>query len=176
LAGKDKFFINEWLQNLSLATEMTSSMRLLIFIPVLLILFFSCKKDDEQSQTEKDEQIINDYLNEHGLSATRHSSGLYYIIMNEGSGNHPTLNSTIIVQYKGYLTNGTVFDKTEPSQSATMQLSGLIRGWQIGVPLLKPGGEGLFLIPSALGYGSQPTGSIPANSVLIFEISLIDSY
>ncbi|MBN2173349.1 MAG: FKBP-type peptidyl-prolyl cis-trans isomerase [Bacteroidales bacterium] len=151
-------------------------MKYLVFLGIFILSISSCKKSEEQTQAEKDDQIINDYLNQNGLSATRHESGLYYIISNEGSGDHPDLNSTITVSYKGYLTDGTVFDETTGNSSASFPLNGLIQGWKIGIPLLKNGGSGLFFIPSALGYGSQAIGEIPANSVLIFEISLIDFY
>jgi len=151
-------------------------MRNFVLIGIILSLLVACSKNDEQSQAEKDDQIINDYLNNNGLSATHHESGLYYIITQEGSGAHPTINSTVTVKYKGYLTNDIVFDETEPNSSATFPLSGLIEGWQICIPLLKMGGSGTFFIPSGLGYGSQPKENIPANSVLIFEIQLIDFY
>ena len=54
----------------------------------------------------------------------------------------------------------------------TFPLSNVIQGWQEGIPLFSEGGSGVLLIPSALGYGGQAVGSIPANSVLIFEVSL----
>jgi FKBP-type peptidyl-prolyl cis-trans isomerase FkpA len=146
------------------------------FISILslfIVLFVGCKKDSEE-QAEKDDKIIQDYLADNNLSATKHESGMYYIIDVEGSGNSPFSNSVIEIKYKGYLTNGTVFDETEGNSSATMDLSSLISGWRIGVPMLKKGGKGTFFIPSALGYGSNATGNIPENSVLIFEIELID--
>ena len=65
------------------------------------------------------------------------------------------------------------FDQSS-SNGITFPLSGVIQGWQEGIPLFKEGGSGILLIPSALGYGSQSVGTIPANSVLIFDINLID--
>lgn len=132
----------------------------------------SCGKDDN-SQAETDDQIIRTYLAENNMEATKHSSGLYYIITAEGAGNHPNLNSKVTVRYKGKLTDGTVFDQTTGSFTATFGLSSLIEGWQIGIPLLKPEGKGTFFLPSALGYGNQATANIPANSVLIFDIELV---
>ncbi|MEI6409778.1 MAG: FKBP-type peptidyl-prolyl cis-trans isomerase [Bacteroidota bacterium] len=67
-----------------------------------------------------------------------------------------------------------ILDPKPSLQMATFPLSSLIKGWQEGIPLLKKGGKGTFFIPSALGYGSQDQGAIPANSVLIFEITLVD--
>ena len=145
-------------------------MKYILLIPILLILL-SCNKED--SQTEKDDQIIRDYLSENNIDATKHSSGLYYIITVIGTGNNPNANSEVTVRYKGYLTDGTIFDQTDGSSTATFGLGSLIEGWKIGIPLLKEGGAGTFFIPSALGYGSQGSGSIPANSVIIFDIELV---
>ncbi|NOX47684.1 MAG: peptidylprolyl isomerase [Chlorobi bacterium] len=144
-----------------------------VFLGLIIVLMAGCKKDSEK-QAEADDKVILDYLADNDLSATKHESGMYYIINAEGNGYSPSSNSVVEVKYKGYLTNGTVFDETEGNSSATMNLSGLITGWRIGLPMLKKGGKGTFFIPSALGYGSNATGNIPENSVLIFEIELID--
>lgn len=146
-------------------------MKYILLIPVLMFLF-SC--DKESKQAEKDDQIIRDYLSEHNIDAIKHSSGLYYSITDEGSGVHPNLDSEVEVRYKGYFTNGKVFNQTQGTSTATFEISGLIEGWQIGIPLLKEGGEGTFFIPSALGYGSQGYGSVPGNTVLIFDIELVN--
>ena len=136
---------------------------------------FSCHKDlSPEEQLQKDIGIIQDYLTKNGLTAQSTPSGLHYIITQAGSGDHPTINSTVIFQYTGYLTDGTVFDQSEPGKSATYSLSNLIVGWQEGMPLLGKGGKAKLLIPSALGYGPEGKGSIPGNTVLIFDIQLDD--
>jgi FKBP-type peptidyl-prolyl cis-trans isomerase len=140
---------------------------------IILVIFIACDKNEE-SQAEKDDRIIREYLANHDIEAEKHSSGLYYLISEEGTGSHPTANSVVTVKYVGYLTNGDVFDSTQGSNTATFSLSSLIQGWRIGIPLLKPGGKGTFYIPSELGYGDRNVGSIPANSVLIFDIDLIE--
>ncbi len=146
-------------------------MKYLTFLTVLIVIFSACKK--EESQADKDDTIIQQYLSDNNIQATKDASGLYYVITEEGTGDHPDINSEVTVRYKGYLTNGTVFDQTSGNSTATFPLSGLIKGWQIGIPKLKQGGKGTFFVPSALGYGSQSVGSIPANSVLIFDIELV---
>lgn len=83
-----------------------------------------------------------------------------------------TVNSTVKVLYKGYLTNGEIFDQTN-QDARVFKLKNLIEGWRIGIPLLKEGGSGIFLLPSAMGYGSNQVGAIPPNSVIIFEIELL---
>jgi FKBP-type peptidyl-prolyl cis-trans isomerase FkpA len=146
-------------------------MRYLSIILLLGIFFGACKKDKPQS--EIDEQVITNYLKANNLTATRDASGLYYIISEPGSGGSPAISSTITVKYKGYLTDGYVFDQTAPGKTFSYQLNYLIKGWIIGIPLLQKGGKGTFFIPSGLGYGGQNQSGIPANSVLIFEIELI---
>jgi FKBP-type peptidyl-prolyl cis-trans isomerase FkpA len=138
---------------------------ILILIP---LLFFGCKKED---QSKIDNDIIKKYIADNGLIAQSTSSGLYYVITTEGSGDFPTINSNVTVNYKGYLTDKIVFDQS--SSPVTFPLSNLIKGWQEGIQLMKPGGKALLLIPSKLGYGSRSLSKIPANSVLIFEIELI---
>jgi FKBP-type peptidyl-prolyl cis-trans isomerase FkpA len=146
-------------------------MKYLTFLSILILIFSACNKED--SQADKDDVIIQQYLADNSIQATKDPSGLYYVITEEGTGDHPDISSEVTVRYKGYLTDGTVFDETTGSSTATFPLSGLIRGWQIGIPKLKQGGKGTFFIPSGLGYGDNATGNIPANSVLIFDIELV---
>ncbi len=151
--------------------------KLLSFSILLLAmsLVAGCIPDpiSSEEQLVKDIKKIEDYLADNNLVAESTESGLHYIIEEEGSGGHPNLNSEVTVNYKGYLLDGSVFDQTNTSP-VTFPLSSLIAGWQEGIPLLQKSGKGKFFLPSGLGYGRQATGSIPANSVLIFEIELVD--
>jgi FKBP-type peptidyl-prolyl cis-trans isomerase FkpA len=142
----------------------------LVFI---ILSFLSCKKKSNASQAELDEKIITNYISDNKLNATATGSGLYYVITSQGTGIQPTSNSNVTVSYKGSLKDGTIFDQSSTS-GITFGLSNVIKGWQEGIPYFKKGGKGVLLIPSALGYGAQATGSIPANSVLIFDINLIN--
>ena len=135
-----------------------------------LLVFSSCNLED---QGEIDEEKIEQYLSDNKLTATRHSSGIYYLITTPGSGGSPTLTSTVTVNYKGYYLDNSVFDQTTGSP-IQFPLSNLIQGWQIAIPLLQKGGKGTFFIPSQLGYGSYPPQGIPADAVLIFDIELVD--
>ena len=138
------------------------------------VIVGACKKDDENDQIAIDDAIIKKYLSDNDIDASEHESGMYYVIEKEGSGGHPNLSHTVVVDYKGYLTDGTVFD--ESANAVEMPLAGLITGFQIGVNLLKPGGSGTFFIPSTLGYGNKQVGDIPPNSVLIFEVVLVEYF
>lgn len=140
---------------------------------VIVLCFLSCKKKSTASQAELDEKIITNYISDHNLNATATGSGLYYVMTTVGTGAQPNINSNVTVNYKGSLKDGSIFDQTAPS-GATFSLKSVIKGWQEGIPLFKKGGKGMLLIPSALGYGTSATGSIPANSVLIFDIDLLN--
>jgi FKBP-type peptidyl-prolyl cis-trans isomerase FkpA len=152
--------------------------RLLAFTLLLSILCFTeCRKKTCDTDTPStiapasEISAIENYLTANSIDATQHASGLFYKITNEGSGDSPTMCSNVSVQYVGKLFNGTQFDAS--TSTVTFALDGLITGWQIGIPLLKKGGEAIFYIPPTLGYGSKSQGSIPANSNLLFTIKLI---
>lgn len=106
------------------------------------------------------------------IKALKDSSGLYYQIIQQGTGAYPTVNSTVTVNYEGRLLNGPKFDSASGFSST---LDRLVKGWQIGLTHIKPGGSILLIVPSALGYGSNNLGPIPANSVLVFNIELVAS-
>lgn len=92
-----------------------------------------------------------------------------------GSGAEAKAGSTITVSYVGALAkDGTIFDASADGQPATLSLSQVIEGWQKGIPGMKVGGSRRLLIPAAQGYGAQsPSASIPANSDLVFDVTLI---
>jgi FKBP-type peptidyl-prolyl cis-trans isomerase FkpA len=147
----------------------------LLLLSLLIIGFSSCKKDSSTfnaaAQAATDDALIKTYISTNNINATKDASGLYYSVVTPGSGAYPTASSTVSVNYSGQLLNGSVFS---PLSSLTSPLSGLIKGWQIGIPHINAGGRILLIIPSALGYGnSSPGTSIPANSVLVFTIDLI---
>jgi FKBP-type peptidyl-prolyl cis-trans isomerase FkpA len=151
-------------------------MKLLSLLCIVLIAA-SCgkKKAEEQAkeQAAKDEAIIQQYISDNNLNATATGSGLYYIIENEGTGASCSSFSTVTVAYTGYFTDGDIFDQSS-SQGVTFSLQQVIKGWTEGIPYFKEGGNGKLLIPSALAYGPDGNASIPPNSVLIFDVELIE--
>ena len=128
-----------------------------------------CKDITVQSEQA---EIIN-YAATQGISATAHSSGLYYQVINPGSGPAPVSGSVISIKYKGKLLNGTLFDD-QSTNPVSYALNGMIQGFQIGMPLIQKGGTIKLIVPSSLGYGCNGFGSVPGNSILYFEIELTD--
>lgn len=149
----------------------------LILLLAPLFLAPACKKDkcdlQESSLVASAAEIavIQNYLTANSLTATQHSSGIFYSISSEGSGDSPNLCSSITVKYKGMLLNGSVFD--ESTTNVSFPLINLIVGWQKGLPLITKGGRIRLYIPPSLGYGSASQSGIPGNSTLIFDIDLV---
>ncbi len=139
---------------------------------ILIFLFSSCLKGSETlaplNQTEAD---IIKYIADNNLNAQRSDSGLYYVINNEGSGARPTNTSNVTIAYKGYFLDGTIFDQN--SSGYKTPLNKVIKGWTEGITYFKEGGDGILLVPSNLGYGSNGYSSIPGGAVLIFDVRLI---
>ena len=151
-------------------------LRTLFAFALLLTIAVSCK-EDTTDYGPIDKAIIEKYLTDNSLTAQSTSSGLYYIIEKAGGENHPTINSYVSANYKGYLTTGVVFDESYSSgQPSTFALTSVIKGWQEGLQLIGVKGKIKLLVPSALAYGSEAKTGIPANSVLIFEVELVEFY
>lgn len=145
-----------------------------------------------KAQAATDDKIIADYLAHNpGLqakrtdAATEDTSGVYYIIKQPGTINALFTNSTLVTvgDTGRILTTGQVFTQTNDFHPSFV-LAQVIRGWQLGIPLLKKGGIVRLLIPSRYAYGpnAQPQlgaefglkGGLPANAVLDFDIQLYD--
>ena len=152
----------------------------LLLLSLTMLLLTSCK-DETINQDEIDRAIIENFIEANNLDAIEDPSGLYYTISTPGTEEKPTLSDSVKVKYLGYRTNGQVFDGTNvdgttPDRTVTFLLSDLIPGWQIGIPKFGAGGGGTLLIPSSLGYGNRNLPGIPANSVLLFEMELVDFF
>lgn len=146
----------------------------LLFLPILILISLSsCKKESKVDQAAADKKILLDYIAKDSLVVDSTASGLYYSIIDSGSTVTPHLNSYLTIHYKGYYTSNAIFEQTsgEPVKGFLKQF---IAGWQEGVPKIKKGGKIKLLIPSALAYGKNGAGSIPANTVLIFIVELIN--
>ena len=93
-----------------------------------------------------------------------------------GTGPAATASSTVTVQYVGEVyANGKQFDASwndGSGQPVSLPLSGVIKGWQQGIPGMKVGGRRELIIPPGLGYGATAQAKIPANSTLVFVIDL----
>ncbi len=130
--------------------------------------------EKEKEAKEANQKFLAENGKRKGVQTT--ASGLQYEVIKKGTGKvHPTETSTVKVDYEGTLIDGTVFDSSiQRGEPIEFGLNQVIKGWTEGVQLMTEGATFKFYIPSELGYGSQPAGSIPPNSVLIFEVRLLE--
>ena len=102
-------------------------------------------------------------------------SGLQYTILADGTGKMPVSSDTVTVHYRGTLISGEEFDSSYRRDTpASFPVTGVIAGWTEALQLMKEGAKWQLFIPPELAYGERGPGSIGPNSMLIFEVELIE--
>jgi FKBP-type peptidyl-prolyl cis-trans isomerase FkpA/FKBP-type peptidyl-prolyl cis-trans isomerase FklB len=133
------------------------------------------KKQQESADenSKKGKEFLEKNKSATGVKTT--TSGLQYITEKEGTGASPSKEDVVKVHYKGTLTNGEQFDSSyDRGQPAEFPVGGVIPGWTEALQLMKVGGKAKLFIPPELAYGPSGRPGIPPNSVLIFEVELMD--
>ncbi len=152
----------------------------LLGLLVLSLSLFSCGNDqifDEGAQLETDILLIEDFLASNQLEAdTLLPSEIRIIVDDPGEDEKADFGATVFTHYIGYLLDGTEFDSSEggPPFSFVVDRGDVVQGWDIAFKELGKGGRATFFLPSAMGYGNRALRDIPANSVLVFEVQVID--
>lgn len=101
------------------------------------------------------------------------ASGLQYKVLTPGQDDaKPTDQDVALINYEGRLVDGTSFDKS--TQPTPMPITGVVPGFAEGLKLMPRGAKYRFWIKPELGYGSEANGPIPANSVLVFDVEMLD--
>ncbi len=135
------------------------------------------KMEKKQAEAaKKNIKVAEDFLAENGKQqgVITTSSGLQYQVIKNGEGPKPTATDKVKAIYKGQLISGTVFDDSH-GQPREFPVSGVVPGWQEALPLMTTGSKWKLFIPPSLGYGATQRGPvIEPNSVLIFEIELVE--
>jgi FKBP-type peptidyl-prolyl cis-trans isomerase len=138
-----------------------------------------------------EEGKVSSYIASKKLEPNKSATGLQYVIDEEGAGEKASVGDTVVVNYTGQLTNGTIFDTNNEELAKKNGLANpmrtyepirfslgndpVIQGWTEGLQLLAKGGKAKFIIPSSLGYGDRPAGNkIPPYAPLVFDVELVD--
>jgi FKBP-type peptidyl-prolyl cis-trans isomerase FkpA len=170
-------------------------LRNLIIVLIITIIAASCIKESNPScpyspisSTVPNDQLqaLATYLDTNHITATPHPNGFAYSITTAGTGTETMgLCSQVAINYEAKLTNDSTFDK-QLTTPVTFILGGLIEGFQVGLPLIKRGGQIKLYIPPKLGYGDKPLKKanptvggdsitvVPANSILVYNVKLVD--
>ena len=134
------------------------------------------KKKAEKMQADEKKEIAK-YVKSHGIDAVADEDGIYKQIIKPGDGEAVRIGDNVSVHYTGYLLDGTKFDSSYDRKEPfnfSVGTGSVIPGWDKGVSTMKVGEKAVFIIPSALAYGSQGSGGvIPPNSPLVFEIEVV---
>jgi FKBP-type peptidyl-prolyl cis-trans isomerase FkpA len=156
----------------------------------LVIIIAGCKKDRVDCNTSAGTSVapanertqVSAYLSSKNITTAVEvgNSGLFYVIDVAGNTNKPDQCSFVTIKYVGEYEDGTVFDQTTGTTTASFSLGQLIEGWKRGLPLIGAGGKIRLYIPPTLGYGpagvfNSSTGvyTISANAMLIFNVEII---
>lgn len=141
------------------------------------------KKDDSSKNANTSQTTDQNKPKEGALQGTKLADftpvekvdSLQIIDLQEGTGEVVKAGDTVTAHYTGALAkDGVIFQSShDMGQPVAFPLSGVIKGWQDGVPGMKVGGKRRLLIPADQAYGSQAQQGIPANSDLVFDIELV---
>jgi hypothetical protein len=121
------------------------------------------------AQAGTNEQFLEWNARQPGVVTT--ASGLQYKVLEAGEGGKPTDADVALVSYKGSLRDGTVFDQNERTP---MPVAQVVPGFSEGLKQMQKGGKYRLWIKPELGYGARETGPIPPNSLLVFDVEMIE--
>jgi len=148
-----------------------------LFLFCISLVIMSCQK--EAIQHGNDIQLIKEYLAANLINAVEDKeSNLFYSVYSEsGDSISPIRDNNIIVEvkYKAYLLDGTVIYDTG-NLSNKVELDKSIYGWQLALPKMNIQDKMLLFLPSRLAYGEEGLDNIPPNSVLVFDLELIEIF
>jgi|TARA_Y100000994_G_C15387246_1_gene315836 FKBP-type peptidyl-prolyl cis-trans isomerase FklB len=146
--------------------------KLLLFCSFFII--FGCVQDSPNIQQIENLQFFID--NKKNDQVIEIEPGLQYLVVNSGDpiSEPPLLNQTISAHFHGTLTNGEVFWSSLDSEPLKIELSKLIVGCQKVISLMREGDKWMVYIDPTMAYGEDGRPGIPSNSILIFEIELLE--
>ncbi len=153
-------------------------LKLILILGAITVLFYGYKRLSNNPQVAADNvQQGTVFLTANAIEDDVETtpSGLQYKVLEPGSGSeHPGPTDRVKVHYHGTLIDGTVFDSSvKRGEPIDFGLNQVIAGWTEGLQTMVVGEKTRLFIPSQLGYGNRSTGSIPAGSVLIFDVELL---
>jgi FKBP-type peptidyl-prolyl cis-trans isomerase FkpA len=144
------------------------------FIVVLLAFFFmltACETYSEEDKLAFDKEI-KAYLKKKNLDLNKTSSGLYKKIKSNHQGEFIQYTDSVSITYTGKLLNGKIID--HQIKPKTFAIRDLIAGWKEVLMSSRKNDEIVMVVPPQLGYGDRQLDDIPMNSILYFEMKIVD--
>jgi FKBP-type peptidyl-prolyl cis-trans isomerase FkpA len=167
---------------------------LYILLAILYFVACSCNNQREQNVNsdklnreelgdinrylvEKDRERIQNYIERKNLEMTESTSGLWYQIIKDGSGDKFTDDDRIYMNYSCSLLDGTLCYSSEDlgPKEITLGRGELEAGLNEGLRMLRPGGEAIFILPPFLAYGLiGDENAIPPRSTIVYEVKILN--
>lgn len=130
-------------------------------------------KQIAEQNKKQGEQFLAENADKKGIEVL--SSGLQYRVIEEGEGDRPSLDDTVVVHYRGSLPDGLEFDSSfARGTPATFQVKSVIKGWQEALTMMKEGAKWQIFVPPELAYGETGKRPIGPNQTLVFDLQLVD--
>lgn len=138
----------------------------------------NAKSAEMKKNAKEDESMLRQkYLKENNITVPPAGDGIYYIEKAKGTGIQATPGKKVKIHYTGSLLDGKKFvssrDRNEPFEFI-LGKGQVIKGWEVGIAMMRKGGKAILIIPSTLAYGSRDMGVIPPYSTLVFDVELLD--
>jgi FKBP-type peptidyl-prolyl cis-trans isomerase FkpA len=178
---------------MSVSLMMISEMFLRLSYIILVLVLFSCRSDNSGAPVtgqparadmedvnryliSKDRERIQSYIERKGLQMEESPAGLWYRVIEEGSGGKLRDNDRIVMEYKCSLLDGTLCydsEQTGPLE-ITLGRTGIEPGLNEGLRMLRPGSKAIFILPPFLAHGLPGDGKkIPPRSVVVYNVYIL---
>ncbi len=150
-------------------------------IPKYSTLIFDIKLHTVIDDPERHErQLITQYVEDNNIVEDPTDFDIYYIEIEEGTGDHPDIHMNVVVHYTGWFIDGRMYNTTKDTQPFEFVLGehAATPGFEAGIKMMKPGGKAKLIVPSWRGYGPDGTadGRIPPWMTIIYEVELLELY
>ena len=140
-----------------------------------LLVLVGCVQDSPNVKQIANLKFFIENQEQEGINVVE--KGLHYAVLNYGDMNSksPELSDTVTAHFHGTLIDGTVFwSSVDSNEPLTIELSKLIEGCQKIISLMKINDKWRVYIDPSMAYGDEGRPGIPSNSILIFDIELLD--
>ena len=157
----------------------------LIFILGILLAVTgtSCLKINETAEPTREEELVNldsyiENLISKGNDVDTTEMGVYYITIDEGTGEYPNTGDTLTVGYAAYFSDGYLFDSsiwhntTDSTYTFVLGNPPMIQGWDDGMKIINKNAKVQLIVPSDFAYGSSGSGIVKPFQTLVFVVSM----
>ncbi len=139
---------------------------------LLLILILGACSTYSNEDLKGFDKTIREWIRQQNIQYKSTDSGLYYYFENKGQGQKIKYTDSVTVQFKGTLLDSTIFEIEKAP--VTFAVNEVIIAWKEVLLMSERNAKIKIIVPPQLGYGNHKLDKIPQNSILLYEIEIID--